>query len=101
MKNLEYDWQKISANTNGHSRYVVHFSVLAPEYPLHHNTDEAYAVASKRANKIGGRRHNTKSHPYHLVFQSFNLQRTEGVIREIRSRVITGNDPRALLGLLD
>ena len=79
MKKLKYDWQKISADTNGHSRYVVHFSILAPEYP--HNTDEAYAVAAKRANKIGGRRYNTKRHPYHLVFQSFSLQHTERAIQ--------------------
>lgn len=90
--NDKIQWTKISHDVNGNPRYVCHFLHLnipaedTPEFWDRHGIKTIsvkYALACKRANKIGGRKYHTKGYGGGIVFQSYNIQETEKSIMEL------------------
>lgn len=65
---------RINNDTNGNPRYVIHFLNLLNENDEFTSLDERYALALKRAKKIGGRKFHNKQYGGGIVFQSYNLQ---------------------------
>lgn len=83
---------RIKNDINGNPRYVCSFLTLNTEEEL--NSVECllnkYAIACKRANKIGGRKYHTKSYGGGIVFQSYNLDCEVRAINEITGKAYTG-----------
>lgn len=78
------EFKRIKNDVNGNPRYVVHFLNLLTQRELDStNITNSYAIACKRANKIGGRKYHTKSYGGGIVFQSYNIQDLEKRIDEI------------------
>lgn len=82
------DFTRVNNDTNGNPRYVCHFlnfiadadredlkrqSIPTPGSYL----EDAYKLAIKRANKIGGRKFHNKQYGGGIVFQSYNIFDTE------------------------
>jgi hypothetical protein len=72
---------RINNDVNGNPRYVTHFlNIPINKFEgLAINTSvltisEKYALACKKANKIGGRKYHTKTFGGGIVFQSYNLE---------------------------
>jgi len=81
---MKYDWTRIDNDVNGNPRYVIHYLNLVPD--LAHIDPwemDKYAVAVKRANKIGGRKYHTKGYGGGIVFQSYELRCEEKAIDEL------------------
>lgn len=87
MGNLKFDWTRINNDTNGNPRYVLHFLNLCTRVELDADpwipTGNKYAIAVKRANKIGGKKYHTKSYGGGIVFQSYSLEDTESSILRV------------------
>ena len=89
------DFTRIDNDTNGNPRYVCHFSELVSEkdreqvkatcQPLGYISD-LYALAVRKANKIGGRKYHTKKYGGGIVFQSYSTEQTEKAIIEVREQ---------------
>lgn len=78
------EFTRINNDVNGNPRYVVHFLNLLTQSELAStNITNNYAIACKRANKIGGRKYHTKSYGGGIVFQSYNTYDLEKRINEI------------------
>jgi hypothetical protein len=60
------DFTRVSNDSNGNPRYVIHFLKIADDYD----------TALFRAKKIGGRKFNNKQYGGGIVFQSYNLDNT-------------------------
>jgi hypothetical protein len=74
------EFTRIKNDVNGNPRYVVHFLNLLTEKekefkPGGYKSD--YAVAVKRANKIGGRKYHAKAYGGGIVFQSYCIRQLE------------------------
>lgn len=84
--NNKIEWTRINNDGNGNPRYVCHFLDLLTQ-PEKQNTtlelSEKYAIAIKRANKIGGRKFHNKKYGGGIVFQSYNVHATETQINEL------------------
>lgn len=90
------DFTRVNNDTNGNPRYVCHFLNLLTkeengfycedkkEYiePII-NLNNKYAIALKRAKKIGGRKFHNKQYGGGIVFQSYNIAETERRIKEL------------------
>lgn len=50
--------------------------------------EKYHSIASKRANRIGGRKYNTKAYRGGIVFVSFNLDETIQYIEELLTKAI-------------
>lgn len=75
----------INNDVNGNPRYVVHFlDLLTSEEQAGLSISERYQLAVKKANKIGGKKYNTKKYGGGIVFQSYNLPDLERNINEIK-----------------
>lgn len=80
---------RIKNDVNGNPRYVCHFLALNTNHEKDNTPNDwnrisnLYAMAVKRANKIGGRKYHTKSYGGGIVFQSYNLQDTINHINAI------------------
>ena len=87
MSNLKFDWTRINNDTNGNPRYVLHFLNLNTRAELDANPwidiPVKYAIAVKRANRIGGKKYHTKSYGGGIVFQSYSLEDTESSILQV------------------
>ena len=87
---------RIKNDVNGNPRYVCHFLNLNTEEELAASGDawigisEKYAMACKRANKIGGKKYNAKAYGGGIVFQSYSLDSEVRAINDITGR--TGAD---------
>ena len=81
MKN-RFDWTRTSSDGNGNPRYVLHFLALVRDIAEGVGLHEQYRIAVKRANKMGGRKFHNKQYGGGIVFQSWNLERTERYIRK-------------------
>ena len=47
---------------------------------------QKYAIATKRANLIGGRKYNCKAYGGGIVFQSYNIEELESAISNLTGR---------------
>lgn len=81
MKNT-IDFTRINNDVNGNPRYVCHFLNLLKD-DEGDNIDQRYNIALQRAKQIGGKKYHTKTYGGGIVFQSYNLERTEKQIKEL------------------
>lgn len=76
------EFTRLKNDVNGNPRYVVHFlDLISGETG---SVSELYEIAVKKANKIGGRKYNTKTYGGGIVFQSYNLLDLEKSINEVK-----------------
>jgi len=86
------EWARIKNDINGNPRYVCHFLNLLTDDELGRAGDEwipiaqKYAIATKRANLIGGRKYNCKAYGGGIVFQSYNIEELESAISNLTGR---------------
>jgi hypothetical protein len=79
--NNKIEWTRIDNDGNGNPRYVCHFLKLLTQAEKENNNlgiSEKYAIAVKRANKIGGRKFTIKNmaavlFSSHSAFLKLNL----------------------------
>jgi len=64
---------RVKSDVNGNPRFVCHFVNLASNY----------VEACKLANKIGGRKFNTKKYGGGIVFQSYSLTELVAAINQV------------------
>ena len=64
---------RVKSDVNGNPRYVCHFV----------NLSNSYAEACVLANKIGGRKFNTKKYGGGIVFQSYSLTELVAAINQV------------------
>ena len=87
MSKLKFDWTRINNDSNGNPRYVLHFLNLNTRAEFDAvpwiDTPIKYAIAVKRANRIGGKKYHTKSYGGGIVFQSYSLEDTENSILRV------------------
>lgn len=82
------EFTRISHDVNGNPRYVCHFlNLVTPEEREAVGTrvgfvSELYAIALRRAHRIGGRKYHTRSYGGGIVFQSYNIEETARYIAE-------------------
>jgi len=82
--NENIEFTRIDNDSNGNPRYVCHFlHLLTEDERADYPNQGRYAIAVKRANKIGGRKYHTRRYGGGIVFQSYNIRETESSIREI------------------
>ncbi len=77
--NMEY--KKIKHDINGNPRYVIHFMKLLTQNELDSfsgidKITQAYALALKKAKKLGGKAYHGKDFGGGIVFKSFNIEST-------------------------
>lgn len=65
------EFTRIDNDVNGNPRYVTHFLNIPLDADV--SISERYALACKKANKIGGKKYHTKAFGGGIVFQSYNL----------------------------
>jgi hypothetical protein len=65
------EFKRIDNDVNGNPRYVTHFLNIPLDADV--SISERYALACKKANKIGGKKYHTKAFGGGIVFQSYNL----------------------------
>lgn len=98
--NIEFT--RINNDTNDNPRYVCHFmnllnanergyaydgETIDPNKPvLNVDISTKYAIAVKKANKIGGKKYHNKQYGGGIVFQSYNIQNTANRIEEIKNK---------------
>ena len=86
------EWTRIKNDINGNPRYVCHFLNLLTDEELGRTGDEwipisqKYAIATKRANQIGGRKYNCKAYGGGIVFQSYSIDELESAISNLTGR---------------
>lgn len=77
------EFTRITNNVNGNPRYVCHFLNLntsqenTPEFWEEHGMNTIsikYALAIKRAHKLGGRKYHTKAYGGGIVFSFYESQ---------------------------
>jgi hypothetical protein len=76
------EFTRINNDTNGNPRYVVHFLNI-PIDASGLDVLERYELAVKKAKQIGGKRYDNKQYGGGIVFQSYNIQRTEELIKNL------------------
>ena len=78
---MKIEFKRINNDTNGNPRYVCHFyNLLNETEQIGKSLDEKYSLAIKKAKTIGGRKYHNKQYGGGIVFQSYNIQRTEDAI---------------------
>ena len=77
------EFTRINNDTNGNPRYVVHFLNFINSDDAFTSLDERYALALKRAKKLGGRKFHNKQYGGGIVFQSYNTRILEEQILEL------------------
>ncbi len=84
------EFTRINNDVNGNPRYVCHFHDLCTPSELADYSGDwinrRYAVAVKRANKLGGRKFHNKQYGGGIVFQSYNIADLERRINELISQ---------------
>lgn len=95
------EFTRINNDVNGNPRYVCHFFALLnatergytyageefnPNKPvLDLELSEKYALAVRKAHKIGGRKFHNKQYGGGIVFQSYSLPELEKNINEVKN----------------
>jgi len=77
---------RVNNDSNGNPRYVCHFLSLLSDNDKFTSLDERYALALKRAKKIGGKKYHNKQYGGGIVFQSYNTGDLIKSIIEIRNK---------------
>ena len=80
------EFTRVNSDINGNPRHVVHFLNFiksSDEIPF----EQKYALAVKRANKIGGKKYMAKHYGGGIVFQSHNVYETEKCINALMSKI--------------
>ena len=85
--NNQISFTRVNNNVDGNPRYVCHYTTLLTETERDTHNQNEYAIAVKRANKIGGRRFHNKQYGGGIVFQSYNLENTKKNIIELVSKL--------------
>jgi hypothetical protein len=82
---------RISNDTNGNPRYVVHFRKLLTREEVDSSDDvlSKYASACHRARSIGGRKYSNRSYGGGIVFQSYCLRELADAISRVTGRNFT------------
>jgi hypothetical protein len=75
------EFTRINNDVNGNPRYVTHFLNIPLDADV--SVSERYALACKKANKIGGKKYHTKAFGGGIVFQSYNLDILTKDIQEL------------------
>lgn len=89
---MSIEWTRIKNDINGNPRYVCHFLNLLTDEELGRTGDEwipvsqKYAIATKRANQIGGRKYHCKTYGGGIVFQSYSIDDLEAAIVKLTGR---------------
>jgi hypothetical protein len=89
------NFTRVASDSNGNPRYVVHFLALNTRDELDRNGDNwipvstKYAIATKRANTIGGRKFHNKQYGGGIVFQSYSLEYEMQAINRVTGRNFT------------
>lgn len=89
MNTSTIDWTRINNDVNGNPRYVCHFLSLNTVDEKENTPNDGnrisnlYAMAVKRANRIGGKKYNNKKYGGGIVFQSYSLPDTEKHIMRV------------------
>lgn len=76
------EFKRVNSDINGNPRYVTHFLNI----PIEGDgltVSQKYNLAVKKANKIGGRKYNTKAFGGGIVFTSYNINDLEKHILEL------------------
>lgn len=76
------EFTRLKNDVNGNPRYVCSFLHLISNEKG--SIAELYEIAAKKANKIGGRKYNTKAYGGGIVFQSYCLPDLEKRINEVK-----------------
>ena len=76
---------RVPSDACGNPRYAVHFLNLNTREELDGPGDK-YALATKRANTIGGRRYHCKRYGGGIVFQSYSIDETAAHISRVTGR---------------
>jgi hypothetical protein len=96
MANEKIAFTRINNDGNGNPRYVCHFLDLNTSEELHPENrewiavGEKYALALKRANKIGGKKFHNRQYGGGIVFQSYSLKETMNHINDVTKRGFVG-----------
>lgn len=93
---MPIEWLRIDNDTNGNPRYVCHFLNFITDadrneirrQSIPDPTDAKYSLAIARAKKIGGRRFHNKQYGGGIVFQSYNIEKTEKDILELMKQYL-------------
>lgn len=90
------DFTRVKNDVNGNPRYVFHFLSLLTQEELNRSGEqwigisEKYAIALRRAHKIGGRKFHNKQFGGGIVFQCYGeadiLPAIERVIRDAEKK---------------
>lgn len=68
------NFTRVNNDVNGNPRYVIHFlDILTGEEQQNLTVFDGYNLAVNKANKIGGKKFNTKAYGGGIIFQSYNL----------------------------
>lgn len=89
METSKIDFTRINNDTNGNPRYVCHFlnllsdkeqdEIRANAKPFQ-SVNDMYSEAIFKAKKIGGKKYHNKQYGGGIVFQSYNIHKTENDI---------------------
>jgi len=84
-------FDRVSNDTNGNPRYVLHFLALNTDVELDAevwiDTSRKYDLALARSRAQGGRKFHNKQYGGGIVFQSYNLRELCARLNELRSEV--------------
>ena len=86
---MKIEFTRINNDTNGNPRYVCHFlnllsdkeqdEIRANAKPFQ-SVNDMYNEAISKAKKIGGKKYHNKQYGGGIVFQSYNIHKTENDI---------------------
>jgi hypothetical protein len=95
MQTETLTFTRLNNDSNGNPRYAVHFLNLNTREELDRTpwipVGVKYAIAVKRANKIGGRRYHCKAYGGGIVFQTYSIDETAKHISEATGRTFTAS----------
>lgn len=80
------EWTRINNDTYGNPRYVCHFLTFCTDADKQELSGK-YALAVKRANKLGGRKFHNKQYGGGIVFQSYNIDDLTQDIKELMAKL--------------
>jgi hypothetical protein len=80
---MRIDFTRIKDDNNGNQRVVCYHDVLLKEHEKCMDYYEAYSVACKRANKIGGHKYDTLGFPGGIAFKTCEIEEIECYILEL------------------